>query len=135
MSFGIGDKVIFTNDSYHKLFPQYYPKAGTIGTVIYINDEYVHVQWPTGSVIADKPCCCSKGFVQKYKDNCFTTIENMFEDLICKVSEMKDSPSLCLAQQVVCETMLHDLISMKLNRISMLERIVTDGGETWVSPF
>lgn len=49
----VGDKVVLVAEEMHKLYPQYYPKVGTVGTVI-INDKMdIAVKWEKGSTSKD----------------------------------------------------------------------------------
>lgn len=51
--FKVGDRVRFKGmgDACHAKMPEWYPKDGTIGTVINAStdDDEVYVQWPEGS--------------------------------------------------------------------------------------
>ena len=49
----VGDRVELTNTSKHELFPDFYPKPGTIGTVTEANNGILGVQWPDGSTSRD----------------------------------------------------------------------------------
>lgn len=50
MSFKAGDKVVFKNGRLHNQLPNYYPPAGTIGTVLYVcKYSPLPIQWPIGS--------------------------------------------------------------------------------------
>lgn len=51
--FEIGDRVRFKGmgEACHAKMPEWYPKDGTIGTVLvaFTDDDEVYVQWPKGS--------------------------------------------------------------------------------------
>ena len=51
MDYEGGEKVQFTDDVMHVLFPQYYPAPGTVGEVIVgrSRTKELFVQWPEGS--------------------------------------------------------------------------------------
>ena len=51
-----GLKVRFTDQNLHEVLPDYYPEAGTEGTIVSVtkcvhaeNTVYILVQWPKGS--------------------------------------------------------------------------------------
>lgn len=51
--FQIGDEVVFVSSYEHEFGPQYYPKVGTVGTIVEVlPTSYVldlRIQWPKGS--------------------------------------------------------------------------------------
>jgi len=52
--FKVGDKVEFIDAKHHMGLPSYYPKEGTIGTVVDVcPDGTISVQWPQGSTCED----------------------------------------------------------------------------------
>lgn len=44
-----GLKVRFTDQNLHEVLPDYYPEAGTEGTIVSIVGNMAFVQWPKGS--------------------------------------------------------------------------------------
>ena len=44
-----GDKVRYMDAENHVRYPKYCPPAGTVGTVISVDETIMRVQWPTGS--------------------------------------------------------------------------------------
>ena len=54
-AFQPGDRVEFTDMVLHRQAPNYYPRIGTVGTVVLRNDEDcdVYVQWPKGTTSLD----------------------------------------------------------------------------------
>lgn len=52
-NFQVGDEVVFVNSEMHESCPEYYPKVGTVGTIVevlptshYLN---IRIRWPRGS--------------------------------------------------------------------------------------
>lgn len=60
MNFKVGDKVVFINEEKHLGGHRYYPKPGTSGEIIFV-DELCHdveVQWEIGSTAQDCKWWC-----------------------------------------------------------------------------
>lgn len=57
-----GDKVVFINAEKHEKWPQFYPKVGTVGTVVGVGVLDVFVKWEKGSTTKDDTWYC--GFEQ-----------------------------------------------------------------------
>ena len=60
----IGRKVRFINTKAHEIMPEYYPKVGTIGTIIPSTWNYFEVKflidWPEYSTGMNCPLACSE---------------------------------------------------------------------------
>lgn len=66
----IGKKVVFTNSSLHKEYPNFYPKCGTVGVVVaYISlfCSSVYVQWTKGTTSGSDLWACDKEHLEFYK--------------------------------------------------------------------
>lgn len=65
----IGDRVEFTDESAHKIFPAVYPECGTIGTVTDVDKiGILKVQWPTGTTAWDGLWHVSQNKVRKVEE-------------------------------------------------------------------
>lgn len=56
----VGKQVMFTNKEAHKRQPEYYPRYGTIGTVLNVFVHIVLVQWPEGETFGDGSWYCDR---------------------------------------------------------------------------
>lgn len=66
--FNIGDKVRYIGDD-HGEMPEFYPKIGTIGTVVKEDgDTDWYIQWPKGSTSGEDCWYCDKNDVELVKD-------------------------------------------------------------------
>ena len=72
--FKVGDKVVFASKKRHRRYPEFYPKAGTVGTLLLqVASDVWAVQWPKGSTVG------VEGYVeQKDRQLCMS-------ELLCKV--------------------------------------------------
>lgn len=52
-------KVRMINADMHRMYPEYYPSVGTIGTVMGVEDDgMLLVKWPKGSLLGKNGCTC-----------------------------------------------------------------------------
>mgnify|MGYP003440425966 FL=1 len=52
-------KVRMINADMHRMYPEYYPSVGTIGTVMGVEDDgMLLVKWPNGSLLGKNSCTC-----------------------------------------------------------------------------
>ena len=56
----VGKQVMFTNKEAHKRQPEYYPRYGTIGTVLNVSVHIVLVQWPENETYGDGLWYCDR---------------------------------------------------------------------------
>lgn len=50
-------KVRMINESMHRMYPEYYPSVGTIGTVVSVEEDgTLMVEWPKGSLLGKNSC-------------------------------------------------------------------------------
>ena len=50
-------KVRMISESMHRMYPEYYPSVGTIGTVMRVEDDgTLLVKWPKGSLLGKNSC-------------------------------------------------------------------------------
>ncbi len=62
-----GDKVRFINNERHITEPEYYPKGGSVGTVLDIDEDdkdNLYVEWPEGSTSSDDCWWCGEEDVE-----------------------------------------------------------------------
>lgn len=56
----VGKQVMFTNKEAHERRPEYYPRYGTVGTVLEVFVSTVLVQWPEGETFGDGSWYCDR---------------------------------------------------------------------------
>lgn len=67
--FAAGDKVRFCRGELNKLFPDWYPPAGTVGTVVGVSSmNSICVKWPDGTTSLDDTWIVSPKWVEKVED-------------------------------------------------------------------
>lgn len=65
-NFKVGSKVVFIDVIHHNTDPQFYPKVGTIGTVVKDEDErFIRVQWEKGSTSEHDLWWTNRDYVMK----------------------------------------------------------------------
>lgn len=62
-NFQVGDEVVFVNSEMHESCPEYYPKVGTVGTIVEVlsTSHYldIRIRWPRGALhtMIYRQCC------------------------------------------------------------------------------
>lgn len=71
-NFHVGDEVVFVNSYEHKSCPQYYPKVGTVGTIVEVLSPFsfldFRIQWPEGSTSHNDMWSVSYDWVEPFPD-------------------------------------------------------------------
>ena len=70
-------KDIIGKSAYHKKYPEFYPKRGTVGVVTqWVSPAFgfVFVQWPVGTVSGNGIWGCQEKFLELYKGTCIKCV-------------------------------------------------------------
>lgn len=71
-NFHVGDKVVFVNSEMHESCPEFYPKVGTVGTIVEVLPTSsvldLRIQWPKGSTSGNDKWAVLYDWVEPFPD-------------------------------------------------------------------
>ena len=71
-NFQVGDEVVFVNSEMHEACPEYYPKVGTVGTIVEVLPTSsvldLRIQWPKGSTSGNDKWAVLYDWVEPFPD-------------------------------------------------------------------